>query len=238
MPSFYTPDLTPDSSVITLSEAERHHAVTVRRVRAGESVRVINGRGLIGAGRLHHAPDQPAIIELDSDSMKQFSEPRVVLASALPKGDRVRTMIDMATQLGMARFIPLICARSVQKASDNLIDKVRRYALEACKQADNPWLPRVEAAATLDGLTREQFSEFARANRLIADADGASLDQLLFEAGPVVILVGPEGGFDESERALLSQFGVAKTKLAQSILRTETAAITAVAMLQHNLTCD
>lgn len=231
-PLFYSEHLADSGATLTLTGDEAHHAATSRRLHAGDTLWLFDGRGGVARATLTHMRARGRELELRIE--EQHTEPRVRpaihLACALPKGDRQNVLLDMATQLGMTQFTPLVCERSVVKPGARHIERWQRICLEACKQSRRFYLPDIHPPATLRAVTE---SAAAQGNTMwIAHpaAQAISLSSAVSQsaADAITILVGPEGGFTESEVSQAASHARI-LKLGSAILRIETAAVALVA---------
>ena len=155
--------------------------------------------------------------------------PAILLACALPKGDRQAVMWGMAVQLGIATFTPLRCEHSVNKPGPGARRRFQRIAIEHAKQSRQPYVPRLcEAASPVNVL------EWAMGNGdtvLFADPAGGAARAAMARAGDNrVVMVGPEGGWSAPERDALRTGGAQGIQLGPGVLRVETAAVVAVAL--------
>lgn len=228
---FYLDTLDARETSIELSGDEARHAVTVRRLKQGEEVSVTNGRGLTGFGKVIVSGVRPPRLSLDISRYETETRAmHIHLAASLPKGDRQRVMLDMATQAGMDSFTPLVSQRTVSKEGKHATDKWQRICLEAMKQSRRSWLPVVQSAASLKDFLD---SVTGTTQIFVASIHGKTVRQLpsADRGAEVVILVGPEGGFTEAEMTLIQKAGAIELNLGQAILRTETAAVLATAMI-------
>lgn len=228
---FYLDGLNTQETSIVLTGDEAKHAVAVRRLKQGEEVSITNGRGLTGFGKVTESKMRPPRLSLSIDRFEtEMKKVHIHLAAALPKGDRQRVMLDMATQAGMDCFTPLISQRTVSKEGKHAVEKWQRICLEAMKQSRRSWMPVVQSAASLKDFLDSVSST---AQIFVASISGKTVRQLP-SADPgaeVVILVGPEGGFTDSELTLIQKAGAIELSLGQAVLRTETAAVLATAMI-------
>jgi len=228
---FYKADLDDTTGSVVLDGDEAHHAATVRRVRAGEEISLTNGAGLMCHGKVEAIDNKPAAVTISVASCeRQARAVRIHLAAALPKGDRQRTMLDMATQAGMDCFTPLSCERSVSKEGGNASERWRKIVMEAMKQSRRAWLPEIRPSMELAGLV-DALPE--NALLLLASGDGRPAAELAIPANvnEVVILVGPEGGFTDAEVEQILATGAITVRLVDSVLRTETAAVLATGLV-------
>ena len=231
-PSFYSTELSvalceSDNPVLTLCESESSHAVRSRRLREGQVVNVLNGLGVTASGEISVINKRAVEITLDSYHARAKTAPMLSIASAIPKGDRQKVMVDMLTQLGVSEIIPLECEHSVTRYSDNLRLKWQRSAIESCKQSQNPWLPKITNAYNIKQLIEKNDYYI-----VYADANGQSMRSVRLAINDsavsnLMVIIGPEGGLSDVEKSLLGSQNIQSISLAENILRTEAAAITA-----------
>ena len=164
------------------------------------------------------------------------SRPALHLASALPKGDRLATLLSMATQIGLHSFTPLQCERSVVPAPEAIPDRWPRIVREAAKQSHQAWLPELRASQTLTAYAEHMQGA---AHLIQLDPTGEPWPPPAPKTGgpvpeAIALLVGPEGGFTEAETEALQRHGVATRALHTGILRIETAAVVGLSALTLN----
>lgn len=229
-PFFYYADLATAGEQVTLTGDEAQHAAGARRLRAGETLVLFDGRGLSAPATLVALRDRGRTLDLRLGARTaQPPLPAITLACALSKGDRLATLLDMATQLGMTSFTPLICTHSVVQPSAASLARLHRICLEACKQCRRTWLPQIHEPATVADAVGQGRATGARL--LLAHPAGRPWTAL--SAAPaqgLTILVGPEGGFSEQEVALAREGGAEIVGLGDAILRIETAAVALLAL--------
>lgn len=217
-----------EDSVISLSEIESSHAVRSRRLRVGDDVCLINGQGVLAHGSIEHVDKRNVRVKLLSFEATPEQNEALLIASAIPKGDRQKVMLDMLTQLGVGEIFPLICEHSVTRYSDNLGGKWRRASIEACKQSRNVWVPTIHA-----GHSVAQLNEAGNYHLVYADISGVSMSLARNAAKekdqPLMVLIGPEGGFSRSELDYFQKNKIAAVTLGGNILRTEAASVAAMA---------
>jgi 16S rRNA (uracil1498-N3)-methyltransferase len=209
-----------------LDEAEQHH-LRVRRAQEGERVALRDGAGLVGIGRI-------AIVgkawEVEIENAERRARP-AALTLAVGAGDRERFgwLVEKAVELGATRIVPLLTARAGDVASrvrDSHIEKLRRQALEATKQCGAAWAVEVDEPAALAAFIERKEAGLLWLADAAGDAPPATLD-----AGAVTIVVGPEGGLEDPERAVLLGAGFRPLALAAHTLRFETAALAGAAVV-------
>lgn len=224
-PRFFAP---PPLSAgpLTLAGPEAKHLTAVLRLCPGDDVEVFDGAGRRAVGRVRQVTGKGAktVAVLDLCDVTETPPPAspLTLAVAPPKGDRFRWLVEKATELGVARVVPLLCERSTVDPGGGKLDKLRATALAACKQSRRDRLPEIAEPVAL-----ARFLENCGPATLLHVAGDR------FAApppGPHAALIGPEGGFTDDEVRAAAEAGVAVRHLPTPILRTETAAIAAAAV--------
>ncbi len=243
MPRFYIPGNAWNPERLALDAGESHHAFDVLRMKIGERATVFDGAGTEAEVELVQRTKSGT--ELRKISLqKTASLPcRITLAQAIPKGKNMDLIIEKATELGVAEIAPLMSERTVVRGSEE--DHIRkqakwqRVAVEACKQCGQNFLPRVAQPCTPGAL----FERKGRFDLMLVGSlqgDARPLKQIMAEVSAkrpknVLILIGPEGDFTPAEVALAKSNGCRPITLGPIILRTETAAIYCVSVLNHEL---
>ncbi|RBP51395.1 RsmE family RNA methyltransferase [Arenicella xantha] len=223
-PTFFHTELMADDQQVCLSRNESLHALKSRRLKVGHSVRLINGQGLLANGHIISAARAELEVAIDQVSQQESQRAPLTIAVAIPKGDRQKTMIDMATQLGVHRIVPIEYDYSVTKFTSSTTEKWQRTALEACKQSQNPWLPKVDSSQRL-----QEFVGSLQQPAMYCDASGTSMLDCAPPKTAATLFIGPEGGFSAAEIQLFEAKCVTPLWLGQYILRTETAVVSALA---------
>jgi len=227
---FYAETIPAVGETVTLDPAEARHATRARHLQAGAEATVCNGAGTTARIVLADVNRRSATGIVQERTAHPPPAHRVHLASALPKGDRLATLLSMATQLGMTDFTPLLARRSVVLAGAETPERWSRVLREACKQSRRPWQPVIHPPATpLASLEASPPGTLA----LLMDASGEPAHALLTPPpGHRLILIGPEGGFSSDECAELVAAGAQRMALTTATLRIETAAAAALAILE------
>ncbi|MGO9396634.1 MAG: 16S rRNA (uracil(1498)-N(3))-methyltransferase [Xanthobacteraceae bacterium] len=238
MPSydFHSPRLYVDASLeqgaqIALNPAQSHYLGTVLRLKLGSRVLVFNGRDGEWAASLAIARRAAALF-IDAKTRPQSSPADLHYLFAPLKAARLDYMVQKAVEMGVSRLQPVLTHHS-QVARVNT-GRMRANAIEAAEQCGILSLPDV---GELIAFTR-LLAEWDSARRLVFCDEGAeTADPIAALAGiprsPVAVLIGPEGGFAEDERAsLLKLPNVLRLSLGPRILRADTAAVAALALVQ------
>jgi 16S rRNA (uracil1498-N3)-methyltransferase len=232
-PWFYLA-LVPHAGELALLEVlEARHATRARRLAKGDPVVVFDGSGVTARAVLKEVSRHAVRAEITVREEHAHPAPALHLASALPKGDRIATLLSMTTQLGMTSFTPLACQNSVARASGSAFARWERILREACKQSRRPHLPKLGAEASPEAWTQAIGADAAT---FVLDPSGEPAgsvlaSQSLRNAEAIHLLIGPEGGMTAEELDTLVQSGARKLSLGAGILRIETACAAAIATL-------
>jgi len=244
MRRFFAGDMTAGCEEARIRGDEFRH-MRVLRLKTGDHLVVFNGMGLEREGRILSMRGTEAVVSLGPGSTGRGESPlRITLVSGLTKGEKPDFIVQKATELGVRAIVFYHAERSVpapsEKRAERRLARLRRIALEAVKQCERSFVPHVyletDLAEALDSVPDEDKKIFfyegfgaSTGKALAMDGRGAGTP-----AG-VTLLTGPEGGFTGEERALALERGFTPCTLGPRILRAETAAITAVALVQHAL---
>jgi 16S rRNA (uracil1498-N3)-methyltransferase len=226
---YYAPHLS-DAATCELEGSEFHHLAHVMRAGLGDSVVLFDGQGNSAEAQIVELSKSRAALRLANRRSQREDGPIVVLATAVPKADRFRWLVEKATELGVSRLIPLQTAHSVMEPGATKLDKMRAAVIEACKQSGRDRL------MAIDPLTEWQAflaSTKETGRLLVAEPGGApqaSLCEVKQPERPLVLVVGPEGGFSDVEIIQAADAGGHCISLGSRILRTETAAIALAAL--------
>jgi 16S rRNA (uracil1498-N3)-methyltransferase len=220
---------------VTLSGPEGHHAATVRRLRPGERADVTDGAGALAEGTITAVTKDSVTVEIHTVHTFPPPQPRLVVAQALPKGDRGELAVELMTELGVDTIIPWSADRAITKwqaeRGEKALAKWRATAREAAKQSRRPWLPEVTELATTATLAKRVSAETPLAIVLEADAEAKLHELPLPDSGAILLIVGPEGGISPAERETLRSTGAVEARLGPTVLRTSTAGAAAAAVL-------
>jgi len=217
--------LVPDG-LVALDPEEAHH-LRVRRAKAGEVVRVLDGAGKLADGRLVQGPEGFAVAV---GAVREIPPPpRFTLIVGAGDRERFGWLAEKAAELGVTELVPLQSAwtRSVaSRVRESHLAALQRRARQAIKQSRAAWEPRVHppegvSAAAARGGDSERWLADAR-----AEPPGA-----IPAADALTVVVGPEGGLTEAERAVFVAAGFLPVRLAPGLLRFETAALAAAAVV-------
>lgn len=218
-----------------LDGPEGRHAVSVKRLRAGEDVVLTDGAGRwADCVVLDTEGKDRLILQLDSVSEEPAEQPRVTVVQALPKGDRGELAVETMTEVGVDAIVPWAAARCITQWKGDrgvkALGKWRATAREAGKQSRRVRFPEVaEAATTKQVAGLLAGADFAAVLHESGDEPLATAE--LPSTGDIVLVVGPEGGVAPEELALFEEAGAQAYRLGRSVLRTSTAGTAAAAVL-------
>ncbi|MEU6123532.1 16S rRNA (uracil(1498)-N(3))-methyltransferase [Streptomyces sp. NPDC047123] len=235
-PVFVVEDFTAgDGGRYVLDGPEGRHAVSVKRLRAGEDVVLTDGAGRwADCVVLGTEGKDRLVVKMDSCAEEPAESPRITVVQALPKGDRGELAVETMTETGVDAVVPWTAARCITQWKGDrglkALAKWRATAREAGKQSRRIRFPEVADAASTKQVAA-----------LLADADFAAVlheegsEPLATAAlpadGHIVLVVGPEGGVAPAELAAFAQAGAKPYRLGSTVLRTSTAGTAATALL-------
>lgn len=235
-PVFFADDLddaAPGSTVV-LEGPEAHHAAHVVRLRSGEPVDVVDGRGRRIKGTVVDAGRTRVSVEVISVVDEEPVTPRIVVVQALAKGDRGERAVETLTEVGVDVIIPWAAAHAVSQwkgdKAERGVDKWRTTSRSAAKQARRARWPEVRSLVETAHV-RDIVESAALA--VVLD-ENATVPLSTVEVpldGDIVVIVGPEGGISESERREFESCGARAARLGPTILRTSTAGTVAAGVL-------
>ncbi len=235
-----------DPKEISLSADESHHLVSVNRAQVGATVVAFNGRGSEWICELAQADRRSAVLKVRFAQSARPVPWRITLGQALPLGGAMDSIVRKATEIGVARIVPLESERTQVHLdgdrSDRKLGKWQTAALEAAKQCGNPWLPEIGPVTPAAAFIQDAKGYDLR---LIASLQpGAKglrslVTQFRTANGRdpknVLWLVGPEGDFTPAEMSLSRASGFEPVTLGPLVLRCETAAVYALSILAYEL---
>jgi 16S rRNA (uracil1498-N3)-methyltransferase len=241
-PIFYAPPQNVIGNIIHLPGEEARHAVSVMRLHRGDVVMVVDGAGMAYRGELAELSRGKVTLHIHS-TFRNFGEPsvRLTLAAGLSAGEKFDSVVEKGTELGVKRFVPVISSKSkVRLESDqkvrSRVRRLERVALAAMKQCRRSYLPEIAVPLGLAQFLVEQNDDDLKLLfHLSPDGQGLENIDLAVESGRVTILVGPESGFSDPEVDMARGSGFVQLYLGSRVLRTETAAPVAVALVLQKL---
>lgn len=227
---------------VTLGSPETHHLRNVLRLSSGAEVELFDGRGWSCRGTVESVARSESQIRLVTEpEAARPRTPAVWLACPAPKQERLRWLVEKTTELGVDRWIPLVTQRTVVEPGANKLQKLEDAVVQSCKQCGRNDLLVIEPPRTWADFIAGLSAEPSQLNPvLVADPSGDSIRDALAtatasSAGTLAIVIGPEGGLTREELASAVAAGARLVRLADLVLRTETAAIAASAIVRAHL---
>lgn len=231
LPVFLHPG--PFEGLVFLDGPEGRHAVSVKRIQAGEQIMLVDGHGTHATVRVTATRGKDVLEgEVESQGVEEPPRPRVTVVQALPKAERSELAVDLATQAGADAIIPWQAQRCVAKwvgpKAAKGVAKWEAAALSAAKQSRRTRIPEI-----LDVHGTAQLAEFiAGKTALVLHEDSATpLREIDLDVDEIVLIVGPEGGIGAEELAQLTAAGARAVKLGPEVLRTASAAMVALSAI-------
>ena len=231
---------------LTLTGSEAHHAANVLRLRPGAAVTVLDGAGKVFGCVVDAVSKREVLLRV----MRTESVPklpfRITLLLAVPKGKLIDSIIQKATELGVARVVPLLSERVVTQLDDDGAEakaaKWQQIAVEATKQCGQAWLPKVDAPLTpKEWLARKETFDLQLVGALRPGSRHPRefIEEHRSQHGglpkSVAVWIGPEGDFTPAELDLAEAAGARPITLGPLVLRVETAAIYCLSFLNYEL---
>jgi 16S rRNA (uracil1498-N3)-methyltransferase len=248
MHRFFLPPELIQGPELVLTDSEAVHASRVLRLDRGNVVKVLNGLGselrceISSVGR-----SEIRLRVLETRTLERLPS-RITLLQALPKGKLIEAITQKATELGVHRIVPLLSERVVRHLGPSEArreaEKLEKIAVESIKQCGCPWLPAIETPMTPQQflLRQECFdlplvASLEEKSRQPGDcfADYVRDHGRLPES--ICVWIGPEGDFSPAELAAIRTGGAQPMTLGPFVLRTETAAVYSLSVIQHELQC-
>ena len=230
VPRFHLDQPLRAGSVVTLPEDAAHHAIRVLRLREGDEVTLFNGRGGEFAARIASIQRLRMMIDvLQHRAIEREAPLRVTLVQGMSAGEKMDSTLRKAVELGVAAFQPVLAARSIARPKGERAESRREHwqklVVAACEQCGRNRVPDVRPLVPLQDYRAEDGIKLLLSPR-------SDLPLSKAEKGEqYIVAAGPEAGFAAEEEAALAGQGFVPVKLGARVLRTETAALAAVAAL-------
>ncbi len=220
-------------TISRLSEKQSHYTKNVMRLKAGDKISLFNSQDgewdvkILDQGKIFTE------FKVEKLSRTLSNEKNIWLAFSPIKKVPQDLMIQKTTELGVQKFIPLLCERSVVREIN--IKRTEKIITEACEQSNRITVPKIQELQMLDKFIKN-FPDDGKIVFCDINSQSKDLYNKLSKKNPICILIGPEGDFSEEERQFITNYkNVISITLGKNILRAETAAIASTTILNFNL---
>jgi 16S rRNA (uracil1498-N3)-methyltransferase len=236
-PRIYHEGLLAEGQSVVVSPSAASHLTRVLRLSAGDEIVLFNGDGNDYAAVIESVTKRGLSVGVRSNIPVRGESPaRITLIQGICRGQKMDLVVQKATELGVGEIVPVLCARTVIKLTEERGERRRAHwqaiAVNACEQSGRAVLPVISAPTSL----REALARLTPGCiRLVLDPTGQPLASRADpgEEPVIALLIGPEGGLTAAELELAARDGFIGTRLGPRILRTETAPLAALSVLQY-----
>ena len=243
MHKFFVPKNSIDGNNAVIDGEDVKHIYKVLRLKIGDKVSVNNCEGKEYVGEITFIDKNTVNINLlEENSINNESPIEVYLFQGMPKSTKMDLIVQKNTELGVKAITPIITERVVVKTDlkeFKKVDRWNRIALEACKQCKRSLVPQINVPIEFDNLLKElKYMDLVVVP--YENEEGYGIKKLVesiekININKVAIVIGPEGGFEESEILKLKEIGASIVTLGPRILRTETAGFTCLSLIMYEL---
>lgn len=221
---------------LALPTAASAHLLKVLRLRPGARLTVFNGQGGEYEAELLEGDGKARIRIGDHSTIERESPLQLTLLQAISRGERMDLIVQKAVELGVTRIVPVTAERSVVRLDAAQAEKRRAHwqsiVISACEQCGRNRVPRIEPIVDTATAVAVAVADATAIKLLLAPEAEHALTEAVRGITSAVLLIGPEGGLSEREEAVAARYGFIGCRLGPRILRTETAPLAALAVLQ------
>lgn len=222
---FYSPN--KHKTTHTLSNEESKHCIKVLRLKKGDRIKIINGKGSIYLCEIIDDNHKNCMVKIiEKERIEKRADHLLHIAIAPTKNnDRFETFLEKVTEIGIDEISPLICRYSEKKKVNTL--RSEKIIISALKQSEAPFKPKLNPLKTFQELINTEFTGKKYIAHCYENSEKKHLKEIYNKGDKVLILIGPEGDFSEEEIKKASEKGFVEISLSTKRLRTETAGIVA-----------
>jgi 16S rRNA (uracil1498-N3)-methyltransferase len=236
LPYFHINQDSFNSDLLTLSDETSRHVVQVLRMKEGDMLHLTNGQGLLLKASITEAHKKKAVVKIVDQQFTVASEKKISIAvSLLKNASRLEWFLEKAAELGVYQIIPLICERTEKMHFRK--DRSEQILISAMLQSQQTYLTRLQHPVTVENFFQSDIAlgyDYKYLAHCADDEKHALINLVSTEQKHTIIFIGPEGDFTEKEIMLAKKNGYSAVSLGSNRLRTETAALTAAAILCIN----
>lgn len=210
---------------ISLEGVEMRHMTQIVRAKTGQEIELFNGRGDLAVGRILSLDKKEVRLEV-LKSQHYLQTETLILAQALPLINRLDFILEKCTELGIAEMRLFAGELSERKSlTEHQMERLRQLTIAACKQSGRLWLPKI---TWIDPIS-DWKGPIDRS--IFGDPSHDAEPLLKLKEKPTLVCIGPESGLSKDEKAKLKKLGVKASIWNKAVLRTDTAAISAAAIV-------
>ncbi len=233
---FFVEGVCSDEEVVPVAGKDARKIVRVLRLKSGDTVEIVDSAATVFQGSLEIDGNDVRVRLRDGRAGEPSSHLQIDVAQAIPKGQKMDFIVEKLSELGVSAILPFESERCIAKGNESKVERWRRIAEAAAQQSGRASVARVEATVAFAQLL-EIFDSYDTVLFPWEIADRIplreTLPKLIQNARRVLIVIGPEGGFSHQEAESAQQHGAAILSLGEQILRTETAALFVVSVLNY-----
>jgi 16S rRNA (uracil1498-N3)-methyltransferase len=223
-------DLIP-SQLVSIEDREFHHLAHVMRAELGEAIELVNGQGTLAQGRVEQILKHQALIRILESSKTPKKTPRIILAQAIPRINRLDFIVEKGTELGMNDLWLFPGQRSERKSlTEHQLERLKGLTIAAMKQSGTLFLPEISVMPPLKDWKNLEFTAYFGDLSPEAPPFLSTIRETPIRDG-LVFFIGPESGFTEDEEKKLKELDAIGVKLHSNILRTDTASLVALSLI-------
>ena len=219
---------------LELEDGDYHHIKNVMRMKKGDKIEVVFNNIIYGCTL---ASVNPVLFDVDTKSKKELIIPKVIISFSLLKEQKLDYLLQKATELGAHAFIPLLTRRSIirvdKKAEEKKKVRWQKICKEASEQSFRSYVPQIYSVTKLKELinVKADLKILFTLNEKSKNIKKVLQNNSNYDT--ILIVIGPEGGFDKSEEKYLMENGFISTTLGDMVLRSETAPLVVMSMISY-----
>lgn len=232
---FFVQDAHATGDTVTIAGADAHKIVDVLRLRAGDTIEIVDSSSRVFTARIDHYNNGITASLIDLLAESKDDTVTIDVAQGIPKGQKMDFVVEKLTELGVATIIPLESERTiVRDVSAAKLERWRRLAQTGAQQSGRANIPHVTEPVTLSHLSA-RFGDYdlVLLPWEIASEPLYQIEEAIRAARRLLVVVGPEGGFSHHEAAAATDAGARAVSLGARILRTETAGLALLSVLNY-----
>src|SRR6056300_141907 len=222
-----------EQSEIILNKGQSHYLSSVMRIKEEQKVLFFNGNDGEFYGMINSIDKKKTTIKILSKKREITDLPKITLAFCPPKGNKLDFLIQKSTEIGVREFIPIISDHTINRKIN--VDRLKKTIIESAEQSNQIQLPNLQNPLSFDSFV----NNFSKLTILFADINSlnSSLEEIIEKKqSNYILFIGPEGDFSSKEREVILQNKNFKSfSLGSTILRSETAAIAGLVLVNHYL---